>query len=200
MSMWQVIRREVAGAWRSLRYDLTRRRSRRRGSGPSTRRRPLRVLALAFATAVAAVGTYAAVFTGLTLLLKNGAATPALAVPTAHPKPAGEQVLPETSLPPVAVSPVVRPRAGTATPEVPQRGQSAPVATARLVPTPPSVPVAPTPDSPTPSAPASSTGTPTPTDSPSDSPTDSPTPTPSQTATSSPSPEESASPSSPPTE
>jgi hypothetical protein len=94
LTSWRGLRHEIAGAWRSLRYDLERRQPRRADDEEETTdlifpeygtaRPPRRILAAGgFGTlAVAgAVGTYFAVATGLGLLIDDGAGGQPTALP-----------------------------------------------------------------------------------------------------------------------
>lgn len=100
MTSWRGLRHEIAGAWRSLRYDLERRQARPADDEEETTdlifpeygttRPPRRVLAASGFGALAvagAVGTYFAVATGLGLLIDNGAG----GQPTALPGTAGNR-------------------------------------------------------------------------------------------------------------
>jgi hypothetical protein len=101
LTSWRGLRHEIAGAWRSLRYDLERRQARPADDEEETTdlifpeygtaRPPRRILAAGgFGTlAVAgAVGTYFAVATGLGLLIDDGAG----GQPSALPGTAGNRV------------------------------------------------------------------------------------------------------------
>ncbi|GIF68116.1 hypothetical protein Ais01nite_61510 [Asanoa ishikariensis] len=79
MTTWRGVRKELEGAWRSVQYDLTRARSRRKDGEETTElifpeqaRPPRRLRAtggFALASLVGAVGTYFAVVNGLGALL-----------------------------------------------------------------------------------------------------------------------------------
>ncbi|SDZ06861.1 hypothetical protein SAMN05444365_105150 [Micromonospora pattaloongensis] len=76
MSTWQGVRREMAGAWRSLRYDLTRRAAAKRraerpvaGENGHRARRLLAMAAFGLLAVVGATGTYFGVVAGLGALL-----------------------------------------------------------------------------------------------------------------------------------
>ncbi|MEV1287936.1 hypothetical protein [Micromonospora sp. NPDC049679] len=78
MSTWQGVRRELAGAWRSLRYDLARRPTATRhpyGSADwAEGRKPRRLLAMSgigMLAVVGAIGTYFGVVIGLGALISD---------------------------------------------------------------------------------------------------------------------------------
>ncbi|GHJ44997.1 hypothetical protein Cs7R123_23390 [Catellatospora sp. TT07R-123] len=125
MNPWQLIRREIEGARRSVRYDLDRRRTHERTAvismdtdGPAPRGRRRVMLATGALLMVSTgVGGYYAVAGGLEALLGDGAPPSALprvpatgsAVPTPAPSPtprrpsptpsAGSQLVPAHGLP-----------------------------------------------------------------------------------------------------
>jgi hypothetical protein len=198
MSLWRRTRSEVAGAWRSLRYDLGRRPPEPPADGPDVtstgmctfgvpvgvadpvapvaRRPPRRaaaVSAFGLLTVVGAAGAYLAVVNGLGSLLNEqtaaaGTLPPATAATSAT---ADSGIGPSTRRPRVRAAPAPTPKASP-TPEP-----------ARTMLTPPARPAGPVrtkkacgcgdPPVPTPTAPAS---TPSPTPSETASASDSPTP------------------------
>ncbi|GGM80615.1 hypothetical protein ACFFX1_48760 [Dactylosporangium sucinum] len=150
MALWHKVRRELAGAWRSARYDVTRHRRRRlmvRLAGAETaefgprghrglhvaKRPPRRIAAgagVALLVAGGAAGTYLAVAGSLTAL-RPGPAQPPAAQPAA-PAPATATVpVPRTNPLPNPTQP--RPQVRRTTPKqviaLPPIGQPQPVPT-----------------------------------------------------------------------
>lgn len=175
--------REMAGAWRSLRYDLTRRPERAEVDGPTDviypeyeqserpRRRLLAATTFGVLALAGAAGTYFAVVNGLGALVSDESPPPdplpAVAEP-GRPAPQGPAAAPSASTPANAPDAATKPTKGATTGKAPVR-PPAPSPTCACV-----TPPVPRPTSP---PPVGQSPDPAPSATPSESPSTTPQPT-----------------------